>query len=257
MDGTLLNPEGRVSARTTAAVAAARAVGIHVVPVTGRPPQALWDLAAAAGLGPLGVCSNGAALVDLDRLEIVEVELIAGEVAANFVDLLRSAVPGILLASDELDCFSYEKDFFEVPVDWQEVLEEVTDIREIVQYGCIKLLARVDGMPPLDLIDILVERVAELAHVTSSGAWVEIGAPQISKAYALERLCARLGVRVADVVAIGDNHNDLSVLAWAGRAMAPANAIPEVLAVAEQVLASNAEDGVAQFLEELVAERVA
>ena len=67
MDGTLLDPDGRVTARTSAAVATARAAGIHVVPVTGRPPQALWDLAAAAGLGPLGVCSNGSALVDLDR----------------------------------------------------------------------------------------------------------------------------------------------------------------------------------------------
>jgi hypothetical protein len=64
-----------------------------------------------------------------------------------------------------------------------------------------------------------------------------------------------LGVLVSEVLAVGDNHNDLTVLAWAGRAAAPANAIPEVLAVVEQVLPPNHEDGVAALLEELVAER--
>ena len=95
--------------------------------------------------------------------------------------------------------------------------------------------------------------MAEEAHVTTSGAWVELGAPQVSKAYALERVCDRLGVHVSEVLAVGDNHNDLPVLAWAGIAMAPANAIPEVLAVADRVLPSNADDGVAGVLEELAA----
>jgi hydroxymethylpyrimidine pyrophosphatase-like HAD family hydrolase len=60
-----------------------------------------------------------------------------------------------------------------------------------------------------------------------------------------------LGVAVGEVLAIGDNHNDLTVLAWAGRAAAPANAIVEVLATVQLVLPSNADDGVAQLLEEL------
>ena len=54
-----------------------------------------------------------------------------------------------------------------------------------------------------------------------------------------------------EVLAIGDNHNDLTVLAWAGRAAAPANAIAEVLATVQMVLPPNEEDGVAQLLEEL------
>ena len=93
LDGTLLDPDGRVTARTARAVAAARARGIHVVPVTGRPPQATWALAAAAGLGPLGVCANGAVIVDLERGEVLEVSEIAGAIATGLVDLLRRAVP--------------------------------------------------------------------------------------------------------------------------------------------------------------------
>jgi Cof subfamily protein (haloacid dehalogenase superfamily) len=252
LDGTLLDPGGHVTARTVRAVAAARAAGIHVVPVTGRPPQATWELAATAGLGPLGVCANGAAIVDLDRGEVIEVEPIAGEIATRLVDLLRRAVPGILLATDDLEYFSYEHGFFERPVDWQEKLEEVGDIRPIVATGCIKLIARTPQVTALELIQLLEHELGGVGHVTTSGLdWVDIGAPQVSKAYALERVCDRLRVRLEEVIAIGDNHNDLSVLAWAGVAMAPANAIPEVLALVDRVLPANSEDGVAGLLEEL------
>ena len=253
LDGTLLDPDGNVTPRTARAVAAARAAGLHVVPVTGRPPQATWELAATAGLGPLGVCANGAAIVNLDRGEVIEVEPIAGEIATRLVDLLRRTVSGILLATDDLECFSYEPGFFERPLDWQEKLQEVGDVRPLVATGCIKLIARTPNVTAAELMRLLDRGLGGVGHVTTSGLdWVDIGAPQVSKAYALERVCDRLHVRLDDVIAVGDNHNDLSVLAWAGVAMAPANAIPEVLALVERVLPSNSEDGVACLLEELI-----
>lgn len=252
LDGTLLDPEGGVTARTAKAVAAAREAGIHVVPITGRPPQAMWHLAEQAGLGPFGVCSNGAALVDIDMHRVLEVEPIASDIADGLVELLRSELPGVLLACDDLDYFTFEKGFFAKPVDWDEEMHEVDDIRETVRAGCVKLIARAPGYSAPQLIEFLEDHLAELANVTTSGLdWVDIGALQVSKAYAVQRLCDRLGVHLGEVIAVGDNHNDLSVLAWAGIAMAPANAIPEVLAVAHRVLPANGEDGVAELLEEL------
>jgi Cof subfamily protein (haloacid dehalogenase superfamily) len=256
LDGTLLSPSGAVTAKARSAVKAARDAGVVVVPVTGRPPQALWDLADEAGLGPFGICANGAALVDIDGREVVEFEAFAGEIATGLVDLLREKVPGIVLASDDLDCFSYEPGFFLTPVDWKERMEEVPDIRAAVMAGCIKLIARAPGGDALELIRLLEERVGEIGHVTTSGLdWVDIGAPGVSKAYALERLCDRLGIHQSEVIAVGDNHNDLSFLAWAGTAMAPMNAIEEVLAVAHRVLPGNGDDGVAALLEEVAAAR--
>jgi Cof subfamily protein (haloacid dehalogenase superfamily) len=256
LDGTLLDPNGRITARTARAVQAARARGIHVVPVTGRPPQATWALAAAAGLGPLGVCANGAVTVDLERTEVLEVSEIAGAIATGLVDLLRRSIPDILLASDDLERFCYEPGFFPRPVEWDEALEEVNDIRPVVATGCIKLIARTPETTAPQLIGLLEREVGEVGHVTTSGLdWVDIGAPQVSKAYALERVCDRLDVGIDEVLAVGDNHNDLSVLAWASAAMAPANAIPDVLAVVERVLPANSDDGVACLLEELTAVR--
>jgi len=62
-------------------------------------------------------------------------------------------------------------------------------------------------------------------------------------------LCAESEVAAADVLAFGDMPNDLPMLEWAGRAVAVANAHPEVLGVADEVTASNDDDGVAQVLE--------
>ena len=256
LDGTLLDPAGTVDDRTVHAVAAARRFGIHVIPVTGRPPQGIWDLAARAGLGPLGVCSNGAATVDLDRNVVIETETLAFEIALRLARAMRRASPGIRLAMDVADAFWYESGFFDGPSGWDETVVEVPDITDVLVADCFKLVGRTPGMSAPELIAELAEHIGEEGHLTTSGLdWVDIGAPGITKAYAMERVCDRLGIGIDEVVAIGDNHNDLPLLAWAGTAMAPANAIPEVLAVAHRVLPTNAEHAVAVLLEELVADR--
>jgi len=53
------------------------------------------------------------------------------------------------------------------------------------------------------------------------------------------------------VIAFGDMPNDLPMLAWAGYAVAVANAHPDVIATADEVTASNDEAGVARVLERL------
>ena len=65
---------------------------------------------------------------------------------------------------------------------------------------------------------------------------------------ALADLCATRGVAAADVVAFGDMPNDLAMLGWAGRGVAVANAHHDVLAAADEITASNDDDGVARFL---------
>jgi hydroxymethylpyrimidine pyrophosphatase-like HAD family hydrolase len=62
-------------------------------------------------------------------------------------------------------------------------------------------------------------------------------------------VAARLGVEADDVVVFGDMPNDVPMLAWAGRAVAVANAHPTVKEVADEVTTSNDDDGVAVWLE--------
>jgi Cof subfamily protein (haloacid dehalogenase superfamily) len=254
LDGTLLRPDGTISERTIRAVRSARNAGLHVIPITGRPPRVTWDVAKEAGLGPLGVCSNGAALVDISAMEVIEVETLGRDVAAEVVPMVRELFPGAVFAVEEMESFTHEAGFIDPDWNWDEGTNQVDDIIEAVTPGCIKLIVRRPGWPARHLLSQLNDRVAENLHFTSSGLdWVEIGAQGISKAYATERACHRLGVAVGEVLAVGDNYNDLTVLAWAGRTAAPANAIPEVLSIVQQVLPANCEDGVAVLLEALAA----
>ena len=89
----------------------------------------------------------------------------------------------------------------------------------------------------------------------SRGRWVvEIAAAGVNKAAALQELAHDLGVDAREVVAFGDYPNDVPMLAWAGLAIAPANAHPDVLAEVDHVTESNDADGVAIAIEGLLAE---
>lgn len=62
-------------------------------------------------------------------------------------------------------------------------------------------------------------------------------------------MAQRHGVTAADVVAFGDMPNDLEMLRWAGHGVAMGNAHPALIEVADEVTATNAEDGLALVLE--------
>ena len=73
-----------------------------------------------------------------------------------------------------------------------------------------------------------------------------------SKAAALGWLLDRWGLSQEDVVAFGDDVNDVEMVAEAGLGVAMANAVPEVKAAADRITVSNEEDGVAVVLEEFL-----
>ena len=90
-------------------------------------------------------------------------------------------------------------------------------------------------------------------HATSSGInFAEVTPHGADKGTALARLCAQLDIVAEEVVAFGDNLNDLTMLEWAGRGVAMGNALDEVKAVADETTSTNVEFGVARILEELV-----
>ncbi len=112
----------------------------------------------------------------------------------------------------------------------------------------ILLLAHAPGHDIAELV-----RVPDgLVALASTPTHLEVTRADVDKADALSRLCARRGITPDQVVAIGDGRNDLGMLAFAGVAVAPANAHPEVLAAADLITASNDEDGVARALAQLV-----
>ncbi len=263
MDGTLLDPDDKVTPATVDAIARAREAGVPVVPVTGRPERLIWNVAAEAGLGPLGVGANGALILDLDVGTVIERTGFGGPAAIALVDTLRRGVPGLAIAADEGDRFVYEPGVLaglalrSRSERSQSERLEVADIRDCVARGCLKLVARRADLSSRQLAALIApllhNEAGDLATVTASDiAWVDIGPPGLSKATGLLAVCRRLGIAMGDVAAIGDHFNDLPMLAAVGLPFAVANAIPEVLAAAARVMPSNADDGVAVFIDEIL-----
>ena len=167
---------------------------------------------------------------------------------------LREAVPGLHFAVEYVPGFGHEPGYRH---GWAIGVRDVRvgPAEAILDRPAAKLLARHPEMARDELLAVAVEVLGAEAVVTSSSqqALVEIAAPGVTKASALEGLAASAGVSAGEVIAFGDMPNDLPMLAWAGRSVAVANAHPVVLAAVDEVTASNDEDGVAVVVEHLLA----
>jgi Cof subfamily protein (haloacid dehalogenase superfamily) len=254
LDGTLLRTDGTTSERTRAALAAAEEAGLVVMFATGRPPRWMHGIAEATGHRGLAVCSNGAIVYDLHTEEIVEEHMIDVELAGLLVERLRAELPGLAFAVERRHSFSHEPGYTRM---WEgDFARETTvaDVAQLLDQPLCKLLARHGGMNPAQFVEAAQPIVGDLATVTYSGTdgLLEISGPGITKAFTLERYATSHGVDAGAVVAFGDMPNDLPMLAWAGHAVAMADAHPEVVAVADEVTASNDDDGVAVVVERIL-----
>ena len=252
LDGTLLGSDGVCSERTRTALAAVESAGIQVVLVTARPPRWLHELADLVGDHGIVLCCNGAFVYDVRSRQVLHEHcLTAADVGEIAMDL-RNALPGIVFAVESRLGFGRERgyaDDFTTSGDRAAgVLEDLLDPLP----G--KVLARCAGLPAARFHEVVDEVVGERAVVSYSGAvgLAEIGATGVSKAVALGDWCAAQGIDPAEVCAFGDMPNDLPMLSWAGRSFGVANAHPDVLAMVDEVCASNDENGVAQVLEALL-----
>ncbi|MFN2625503.1 MAG: Cof-type HAD-IIB family hydrolase [Mycobacteriales bacterium] len=251
LDGTLLRSDGRASARTRAAIQAVTDRGAVVVICTARPPRWLHGIGLDGIAHEVAVAVNGAVVYDVARRSVVRRKTIERETAMALVHGLRRAVPGVAFAVETAMEFRHEPGYVpRAPVPPGSV---IADAEEIVRDDVAKLCVRREGGTVLELATAARELVGDDHAVLtwSSDTLLEIGPPGVTKGSAVAEVAAELDVPAAEAIAFGDMPNDLPMLAWAGYAVAVANAHPEVLAVADEVTASNDDDGVAVVLERL------
>jgi Cof subfamily protein (haloacid dehalogenase superfamily) len=250
LDGTIVRNDGTISTRTRAALESAETAGAFVVVVTGRPPRWLHGIAEATGHHGIAVCANGALVYDLRRDEVVAAHPMSVDIAREIVTVLRGALPGIGFAVESVsDGFGYEPAY---RPRWPTDGAIVAEVDELLAGPLAKLLARHEELDSDALLAaaraVIDADLAELTHSSRDGL-LEISAAGVSKATTLAALCAENNRASQDAVAFGDMPNDLPMLAWAAHSVAVANAHADVLAVVDEVTASNDDDGVALVLE--------
>lgn len=251
LDGTLVRSDGTVSDRTRSALARAQDAGALVVLVTGRPPRWMGDIAEQTGHRGVAVCANGALVYDLVTERVVEERPLEPAAAVAVVRALQETFPEAAFAVERGSGFRREASYAPRWPTHDEALVEA--VEELLNEPVAKLLVRHSGLDADALLArarTVAGHLAELTHSSRDGL-LEISAAGVSKASTLEKVVAEHGYAAHDVVAFGDMPNDLPMLAWAGHAVALANAHPDVVVAAHEVTASNDDDGVARVLERL------
>jgi Cof subfamily protein (haloacid dehalogenase superfamily) len=227
--------------------------------VTGRPPRWLHPLEEQLGHTGTVICSNGAVVWDLEADRLVSARTMALADMFEARRIIKSLRPTALFAAETLTGFHLEPGFIEN--DTSEILSEFTPAPLAQTLSAddavVKFLAIVREGTADDFLAEVGPAVGGLANVTHSAptvAMLELSVPGINKAVTLAEYARSLGIGAADVVAFGDMPNDIEMLRWAGHGYAMASGHPEAIRAAGQQAPHFDDDGVAQVLEEKLAE---
>jgi len=255
LDRTLIAEDLVLRPRTRAAIAAAREAGIETVLVTGRMFRSLRPYAEEAGVRAPVVCYQGAVVADPRTGEFLRHVPIPLEPAREAIAAVEAEGYGLnCYVDDELYVASETPEARQYAVFQRIPIHVVGPLLEWLSEPPTKLVTIGDP----DALDGLEGRMKErfghrLFIAKSLPYFLEFASAGVTKGAGMDVVADRLGLGPEQVVAFGDGENDVELLEWAGYAVAVANAHERVLAAADFVAPSVAEEGVAQVIEALLA----
>ena len=257
IDGTMLRSDGSLSPRVRDSLLAAQDAGIEVVPTTGRPYMVSTDVIEASTLDGYWIFANGAVTWHLGDDRLVRGHWITKESARQLVVELRAALPDAGFAIEMERAVSFEPGFEKlVPIRPAAGLH--ADVLDGLTNRVQKVLVFHPGLTVDKLFELVGRVVGDHAVPSYSGlSFIEVAPTLVTKASAVEDLAADLGITRNEVATFGDNHNDVSMLEWANRSHAMANATRDAKEAAATIIGANDEDGLAIAVDELIAHRLA
>lgn len=261
VDGTLINSQERISARTRAVIRRMTRQGTVLALATGRPPRWIFPILDQLDVRPVCVCANGAILYDSASDTILATHALSPKQLVEIAAIARDAFVndggvGFAVERAGSSAFDNAATLFATAPDydhaWDSVEHGIEEEAVLFAQPAIKLLLRSTSLTSAEMYERIAPRIpTELAHVTYSFAdgLVEIAAPGVTKEKGVRELGRLIGAEPADIVCFGDMPNDAEMLTWAGWGVAMGNAPKVVQAVADEVTATNDADGVACVLE--------
>jgi Cof subfamily protein (haloacid dehalogenase superfamily) len=267
IDGTLLNTRGELSPRNQAAIDEARARGVQIVLLTGRRFGSAYLLMQELKFDVPLIAHNGALTKDLKTLETHYLYPLATETARELIELARESGVDLVCSVDEprgigkmvIEGISENNLSLQRYVDkYRDSVIEVADMITHLQHPPIQIMFSGRCSPIDDFIlkleDALGERV-RLFKTRYPGydlTILDAVNQEASKGDSLARIASELGIAREEVMAIGDNHNDLTMLHFAGFGVLMANAEDELKTMGFMSTSSNEEDGVAEAIERYI-----
>jgi len=264
IDGTLLNPQFQISEADLAALRHAHTLGIEVVIVTGRRHTFALPIVQQLGFDLWLICSNGAVTRSLSG-ETFHRDLLPQQTCRQLCALMQEFRDQTVLTFDNdgpgaivLERLQglegsiqrwLEKN--EAYIQYVVPIEDslTTDPVQAMFCGPVALMQqalRVLGRCGLPVTVLRTEypgRDLSIVDVLNAGC---------SKGHALERWAKHRGIPRREVMAIGDNYNDIEMLAFAGQPYIMGNASEELRARGWTLTRSNSESGVAAAIEHVL-----
>jgi Cof subfamily protein (haloacid dehalogenase superfamily) len=237
--------------RTRAAIAAARAAGIHVVLVTGRMFQSVRQYALDAGLDDPVVCYQGAVVAEPVSGRWLRHEPIPLELARETIQVLNEEGFNLnCYVDDELYVAAITPEARRY-ADFQHLeLHEVGNLLQWLSEPPTKLVVIDDPHVLDDLEQRMKTRFDGRLYISKSlPFFLEFASPDVTKASGLEFLSEHLGFSREGTVAFGDGENDIELVDWAGYGVAVENAHDRVKEIADFVCPPVDEEGVAHVIE--------
>ncbi|MBX7183594.1 MAG: Cof-type HAD-IIB family hydrolase [Vicinamibacteria bacterium] len=271
IDGTLLNSRKEISPRNRAAIEAAGAAGVRIALVTGRRYPAARKIADLLPGRPTLVLHNGGLV--FEESVAIRVRPLARDTAVSVLTFAkaRGADPvvhvghggeGLLYVENDspshtLLAYYLSRSHPDVRV--VENLEAAVraleeDPLQVMFGGSMKEMSDLARAIEVRGFDVSALRTV---YPKDDLSLIDVVAPSVDKSEALRFLCARWGVAIEEVLAIGDNWNDRLMLLSAGKGCVMGNADPELRALGLEVIPGNDEDGVAWAVERFVLRGVA
>ena len=260
LDGTLLTPEKTILPESLAALRHARQSGAKVVIVTGRHHVAIHPFYQALALDTPAICCNGTLLYDYLNKKVLSSDPLEPNQASQLVNLLDSYDVHALMYADDVMMYKEptghiirtEKWASKLPASQRPIFKQVHSLRDAAhEVNAIWKFALTDtDTAKLQNFTNVVEKELGLACEWSWHDQVDIAQNGNSKGKRLAEWVESQGLSMNQVMAFGDNFNDLSMLKSAGLGVAMGNAVDEVKACADLVIGNNTEAGIAEVLNE-------
>lgn len=281
IDGTLLNSYGEVTDRNKRAIQKALDKNIDVVLTSGRMPKAILPIASEINSNRYLISGNGAAIYDIQNDEIIYNNYMSKKKVLEIIDICEKnsmfyniyTNNSVLTKTLNYNILYYHNENKKNPEDKRIKINVINDLREYVKKyqgdDFLKfticdndkmvfksIINKLKTIRDIDVLEVSHMSKKIIKHGTEnfeiSYFYTEISNKNVNKWSAIEELIKILNITKEEVLAIGDNINDKEMIQNAGTGVVTGNSSPVMKEIADEVVASNNESGVAEAIDKYI-----
>lgn len=247
LDSTLLQSDKTISAKTVKILQECRNQGLSIGVSTSRSEQNA--LSFIQELRPDILITSGGALIKYHNEYIYKASFNEEETRSMIAAArnICGADCEITIDTETSHYWNYKIDPKEQDQSWGEsIYTDFTDFKECALKICVEIFDEKKA-------NLLQELLKDCDCIRfSDGYWYKFTKKDITKENAIMEVCTACGITPEEITAFGDDYADIGMLALCGRGIAMGNAVDAVKKMADIVIGSNDNDGIAVYLEEML-----